>query len=82
MKEEVNSGGFPLSEAASCAIVTVAFCLQCRTLTVRNVLSSVSILGQTDLHLHVEPFWYLFVNVLGFFLICVIIIYLFFLTEL
>lgn len=67
MKEEVNSGGFPLSEAASCAIVTVAFCLQCRTLTVRNVLSSVSILGQTDLHLHVEPFWYLFVNVLGFF---------------
>lgn len=78
MKEEVNSGGFPLSEAASCAIVTVAFCLQCRTLTVRNVLSSVSILGQTDLHLHVEPFWYLFVNVLVFFLFVLLLFIYFF----
>ena len=78
MKEEVNSGGFPLSEAASCAIVTVAFCLQCRTLTVRNVLGSVSILGQTDLHLHVEPFWYLFVNVLFVCFLFVLLLFIYF----
>lgn len=47
---KINShvAGIPFSEAASCAIVIVASCLQCQTLSVRNVLSFVSILGQRD----------------------------------
>lgn len=57
------------NEAASCAIVTVAFCPQCQTLT---VLRSVSILGQS----FTSACWAILV------FICKCVLFFIFLTEL